>query len=139
MVTLEFHRMSLPPRIESWATEGMTPTLRAWLDHFSVDWALTDWPGSLSNLFLAPDFIPEAKLRKEYLKSRLIPKRERLTIETRNTNDLERPFNWQIQRWKYVAYRAGVHLGDLVRLPLEQLRWHRALDSVRTGLTQGQS
>jgi hypothetical protein len=129
----------IPPRIESWANEGMTPTLRAWLDHFSMDWAIADWPGSLSNLFLASDFIPEAKLRKGYLKSRLIPKPERLTIETRNINDLERSFIWQIQRWKYVAHRAGVHLGDLVRLPLEQLRWKRALESARAGLSQAQS
>jgi hypothetical protein len=129
----------IPPRIENWARKGMTPTLRTWLDHFSEDWALTEWPGSLSNLFLTSDFIAEGRLRNEYLKSRLIPKRERLTIETRNTNDLERPLIWQIQRWKYVAHRAGVHLGDLIRLPLEQLRWQRALDSARAGLNQSQS
>ena len=129
----------IPPRIENWAMEGMTPTLRAWLDHFSEDWAIADWPGSLSNLFLTSEFIVESRLRKEYLLSRLIPKRERLTIETRNTDDLERPFTWQIQRWKYVAHRAGIHLGDLIRLPLEQLRWQRALDSARAGLNQSQS
>jgi hypothetical protein len=129
----------IPPRIESWANEGMTPTLRAWLDHFSMDWAIADWPGSLSNLFLASDFIPEAKLRKKYFKSRLIPKRERLTIETRNINNLERSFIWQIQRWRYIAHRTGVHLGDLARLPLEQLRWQRALESARAGLSQAQS
>jgi hypothetical protein len=129
----------IPRRIENWATEGMTPILRAWLDHFSLDWAIADWPGSLSNLFLASDFIPEAKLRKKYFKSRLIPKRERLTIETRNINNLERSFIWQIQRWRYIAHRTGVHLGDLARLPLEQLRWQRALESARAGLSQAQS
>jgi len=135
-LTQRLFESRIPPRIENWATEGMTPSLRAWLDHFSVDWAIADWPGSLSNLFLASDFIPEGRLRKQYLMSRLIPKRERLTIETRNTNNLERPYIWQIQRWKYVAHRAGVHLGDLVRLPLEQLRWQRALGSARAGLDQ---
>jgi hypothetical protein len=129
----------IPPRIESWVTAAMTPTLRAWLDHFSEDWAIADWPGSLSNLFLASDFISEGRLRKDYIISRLIPKRERLTIETRSSTDLDRPFTWQIQRWKYVAHRAGIHLGDLVRFPLEQLRWQRALDSARAGLSQVQS
>jgi hypothetical protein len=117
----------------------MTASLRVWLEHFSENWALTDWPGSLSNLFVATDFIADSGLRNEYLKSRLIPKRERLTIEIRNSNDLQRPFIWQIQRWKYVAHRAGVHLGDLVRFPLEQLRWQRALNSARAGLDHAQS
>ena len=129
----------IPRRVANWATEGMTPSLRVWLDHFSETWALADWPGSLSNLFVATDFIADSRLRNEYLKSRLIPKRERLTIEIRDSNDLQRPFIWQLQRWKYVAHRAGVHLGDLVRLPLEQLRWQRALNSARAGLDHAQS
>jgi Uncharacterised nucleotidyltransferase len=128
----------IPSRIANWAAEGMTPSLRVWLEHFSEDWALTDWPGSLSNLFVASDFIADSRLRNKYLKSRLIPKRERLTIETRKSNDSERLFVWQIQRWKYVAHRAGVHLGDLVRFPLEQLRWQRALNSARAGLDHAQ-
>ena len=129
----------IPPTIELWAEEGMTPTLRAWLEHFSEGWAIADWPGSLSNLFLASDFIAESGLRKKYLVSRLIPKRERLNIEIRSTSNLERSLTWQVQRWNYVAHRAGVHLADLVRLPLEHLRWQRALDSARTGLNQAQS
>src|SRR3984893_2837999 len=135
-LTNRLFEIRIPPAIADWATEGMTPSLRAWLDDFSEGWALTDWPGSLSNLFLAPDFIADPGLRYEYFRSRLIPKRERLTIETRSGTDLERPFLSQLQRWKYVAHRAGVHLGDLVRLPLEQLRWQRALGSARAGLDQ---
>jgi hypothetical protein len=129
----------IPGRIANWAADGMTPTLRVWLEHFSENWALADWPGSLSNLFVASDFIADSRLRSEYLKSRLIPKRDRLTIETRNSNELERPFIWQIQRWKYVAHRAAVHLEDLVRFPLEQLRWQRALGAARARLDHAQS
>jgi hypothetical protein len=129
----------IPNRLANWAAEGMTPTLRVWLEHFSEGWALADWPGSLSNLFLSSDFIADSRLRSEYLKSRLIPKQERLSIETRSANDLERPFLWQIQRWKYVAHRAGVHLGDVVRFPLTQWRWQRALVSARTELNQAHS
>jgi hypothetical protein len=129
----------IPSRIANWAADGMTPTLRVWLEHFSENWALADWPGSLSNLFVASDFIADSRLRSEYLKSRLIPKRDRLTIETRNSNELERPFIWQIQRWKYVAHRAAVHLEDLVRFPLEQLRWQRALGAARARLDHAQS
>ena len=129
----------VPPAIGNWAAETMTPSLRAWLDRFSEDWALADWPGSLSNLFLASDFIAGAMLRREYLLSRLIPKRERLTIEVPAGDQPERPIAWQIQRWRYVAHRTGVHLGDLIRLPLERWRWQRALGSARAGFDQVQS
>ena len=129
----------IPNLLATWAAEGMTPTMRVWLEHFSEGWALAEWPGSLSNLFLASEFIADSRLRNEYLMSRLIPKRERLTIESRNATDSKRPFLWRIQRWKYVAHRAGVHMGDLARLPLEQLRWQRALGSARSGLHQAHS
>lgn len=129
----------IPPGIANWTAGGMTPSLVAWLDHFSENWAIADWPGSLSNLFLASDFIADAGLRREYLKSRLIPKRERLTIEARTSDQPARPFAWQIQRWRYVAHRTGVHLGDLIRWPLEQWRWQRALGSAQARLDQVQS
>lgn len=136
------HRLfdsQIPSGIADWAAEGITPSLRVWLEHFSEDWALADWPGSLSNLFVASDFISDPGLRNEYLRSRLIPKRERLTIETPSGEISERPLVWQIRRWKYVAHRAGVHFADLVRLPLEQWRWQRALGSARAGLDHGGS
>jgi hypothetical protein len=136
------HRLfesQIPPGIANWIAGGMTPSLIAWLDHFSENWALADWPGSLNNLFLASDFIADAGLRREYLMSRLFPKRERLTIEVRTGDQPARPFAWQIQRLKYVAHRTGVHLGDLIRLPLEQWRWQRALGSARAGVDQVQS
>jgi hypothetical protein len=129
----------IPCRIASWAADGMTPSLGVWLEHFSENWALADWPGSLSNLFVASDFIADPALRNEYLRSRLIPKRERLTIETPSGEVSERPLVWQIRRLKYVAHRAGVHFADLVRLPLEQWRWQRALGSARAGLDHGPS
>jgi hypothetical protein len=129
----------IPGLLAEWSAEAMTPTMLLWLERFSGGWALADWPGSLSNLFLAPDFIPDSRLRRDYLRSRLIPKRERLSIETRSVNDLERPFRWQFQRWKYVAHRAGVHLTDLARFPLVQWRWQRALGSARAELKQAHS
>lgn len=136
------HRLfdsQIPGKIADWDAEGMTPSLRVWLEHFSENWVLSDWPGSLSNLFVASDFITDPSLRNEYLRSRLIPKRERLTIETSSGEIPERPLVWQIRRWKYVVHRAGVHFADLVLLPLEQWRWQRALGSARAGLDHAQS
>jgi putative nucleotidyltransferase-like protein len=129
----------IPDLLAGWTAEAMTPTMLLWLERFSGGWALADWPGNLNNLFLAPEFIPDSRLRREYLRSRLIPKRERLSIETRTANDLERPFRWRINQWKYVAHRAGVHLADLARFPLVQWRWQRALGSARTELNQAHS
>ena len=52
----------------SWSLRASSPSMRTWLDHFSLDWAISDWPGSLNNLFFAPEFIPDRKRRLLYLR-----------------------------------------------------------------------
>jgi hypothetical protein len=117
----------IPPRIRNWAAEGMSPSLRIWLDYFSVDWAISDWPGDLSNLFLASDFISDKNLRKQYLVNRLLPGREQMTIETTTSAEKNRSVAWNLRRLQYLAHRATVHIGGLLSLPLDHLRWRRAL------------
>jgi hypothetical protein len=129
----------VPNQLAERSAEAMTPSMLSWLERFSGGWAFAAWPGRLSNLFLAPDFISDSRLRGDYLRSRLIPKRLRLSIETRSSGDLERPFQWQIPRWKYVAQRAGAHLASMTRFPPAQRRWQRALGSARAELNQAHS
>jgi hypothetical protein len=123
----------IPTQLRSWAAEGMTPSVRAWLDHFSVNWALSDWPGNLSNVLLAPDFIPDSSLRRHYLASRLLPTKAQLSIEAMAGMRKKKPLAWHLRRWRYVLHRSSVHLRDLLRLPLYQLRWKRALATARPG------
>ncbi|MFI5096462.1 MAG: nucleotidyltransferase family protein [Candidatus Acidiferrales bacterium] len=123
----------IPSQLHSWAAEGMTPSLRAWLDHFSVNWAVSDWPGNLSNVLLATDFIPDSSLRRRYLASRLLPTRAQLSIETMAGMRKKKSLAWHLRRWHYVLHRSTVHLKDLFRLPLLQFRWKRALVAVRPG------
>jgi len=130
-------RVPLPVR--SWATEGMTPTMRVWLEHFSVNWAVSDWPGNLGNLFLASEFIPDEQLRKRYFASRLIPKGQQTTIEAMASKERKRSIAWNIQRWQFVARRSAAHLKDVFRLPLEQLRWRRALAAGRSAAFEWES
>ncbi len=123
----------IPPQLHSWAAEGMTSSLRAWLDHFSVNWAVSGCSGNLSNVLLAPDFIPDKNLRRRYWASRLLPTKAQLSIETMAGLRRKKPPTWHLQRWRYVLHRSTVHLKDLFRLPLHQLRWKRALLAVRPG------
>jgi hypothetical protein len=123
----------IPPQLHSWAAEGMTPSLRAWLDHFSVNWAVSDWPGNLSNVLLATDFILDSSLRRRYWVSRLLPTKAQISIETTAGLRTKKSPAWHLRRWHYVLHRSTVHLKDLFRLPLHQLRWKRALVDLRPG------
>lgn len=121
----------IPPQLCSWVAEAATPRLRAWLDHFALEWAISDWPGSLNNLFLTSEFIPEAGLRRQYWRSRLFPRKTSASLGPVVASGPRKFFQWQIARLSYVAYRAAVHLKDIVALPLQQFRWTRALESTR--------
>ena len=106
--------------------------MRTWLNHFSLDWAIADWPGSLNNLFFASEFIPDRKHRRLYLKSRLLPKKGRMSIGAVATGDAASSWNVNAARLRYVAGRSTAHLKSLLCLPWQHLRWWKALMLART-------
>jgi Uncharacterised nucleotidyltransferase len=124
-------RTSLPSPVRFWTEEAMTLPLRAWLNHFGFDWAISDWPGSLNNLFLTAEFVPDPSLRVQYWRSRLLPRKTHASLGAIAATNPNRFFQLQAARLSYVACRAVTHLKDIVNLPRQQFRWKRALESCR--------
>jgi len=120
-------RTPIPGPLRCWIADTPSLAIRAWLDAFAVDWAVSDWPGSLTNLFLAADFIPERKLRIQYLQSRLFPRKSHASVGVVSTTGRNMFLRLQTARLSYVAHRTAAHLKDIVSLPLQHLRWKRAL------------
>ena len=121
----------IPEPLAVWTASAMTPAMRAWLDHFGCDWALSDWPGSLNNLFLTAEFIPDPRLRMRYWRSRLIPRRAQASLGSIVPATPQKFFQLQAARVRYLARRAAVHFKDIAALPRQQLLWKRALESSR--------
>ena len=119
----------VPSVLSSWASEAMTLPLRAWLEHFAIDWAISDWPGSLNNLFLTAEFIPDPSLRRQYWRSRLLPEKRHASLGAVTTTSPRKFLQLQAARLSYVAHRAVAHLKEIAALPRQQLRWKRALES----------
>lgn len=117
----------IPETLHAWSRDALTPSICVWLDSFSVTWAISDWPGSLSNLFLTNDFIAEPELRKQYLKSRLLPRREQSSMGSLAKPARHLTLLMHAAQLRYLARRATVHLSDIVRLLLQQILWKRAL------------
>ncbi len=126
-----FFYSPIPAPLAVWTASAMTPAMRAWLDHFSCDWALSDWPGSLNNLFLTAEFIPDPSLRMRYWRSRLIPRRAQASLGSIVPATPQKFFQLQAARVRYLARRAAVHFTDIAALPRQQLLWKRALESSR--------
>ena len=126
LVRCLFHT-PIPAPLRSWTSEAATPRLRTWLDHFGFEWAISDWPGSLNNIFLAAEFIPDEGLRRQYWRNRLIPKRVSMSLGSVVANSPQKTFQLQVARGRYVAKRALVHLKDLAALPRRRFSWKRAL------------
>ena len=130
LVARLFHN-PIPSPLHSWMDEAMTLSLRTWLDHFAIDWASSDWPGSLNNIFLAAEFIPDGRLRKQYWRNRLFPPKERASLGSIAAASPTKVFQLQVARLSYIAHRAALHLKELVDLPRQQFRWKRVLESSR--------
>lgn len=121
----------IPTPFQLWTADAMTFSLRTWLDHFALEWAISDWPGNLNNLFLAAEFIPDPRLRMQFWRSRLFPNKIQASLGTVAATSPKKFFQLQTARLHYVASRAARHLKDIVALPQQQLRWRRALGSSR--------
>jgi hypothetical protein len=130
LVNRLFHT-PIPSPLRSWTAEAFTVSLRAWLDYFAIDWAISDWPGSLNNLFLTAEFIPDPNLRMQYWRSRLLPKKENASLGAVASTSPKKFLQLQAARLSYLAHRAGAHVKDIVALPRQQFRWKRALQSTR--------
>ena len=124
-------QIPIPGPLEDWSEEAMTDSLCAWLDHFAVDWSIADWPGSLKNLFLTREFIPNGHLRRNYWRSRLLPGKTQTSLGTPPVAGAREFVEWQAARARYVTERGIVHLKDMLALPWHGLRWKRALRSSR--------
>jgi len=122
-------RTPIPVPLRCWTADAPSLAVRTWLNGFAVDWAVSDWPGSLTNLFLAAEFIPERKLRIQYLRSRLFPRKSHASVGVVSTTGRNMFLKLQTARLSYVAHRTAAHLKDIVSLPLQHLRWKRALYS----------
>jgi putative nucleotidyltransferase-like protein len=124
----------IPAPMQSWTADAMPFSLRVWLDHFAVEWAVADWPGSLNNLFLTEEFIPDRTQRLAYVRGRLLPKSSSTSIGSVAVNSGGMFFKLQATRLRYVTRRAAVHLKDIFRLPMQQVRWKRALQASRRSI-----
>jgi Uncharacterised nucleotidyltransferase len=130
LVNRLFHS-PIPEPLRRWTEEAMTLSLRAWLDHFGVDWAISDWPGSLNNLFLSAEFVPDPELRLQYWRSRLLPRKAQTELGSVPAAGAHRFLAWQTARLRYVMERGVMHAKNLLILPWQGFRWRRALESSR--------
>jgi len=126
-LTSELFETQVPEGLRVWSEEALTVPMRAWLNDFGVDWAMADWPGSLNNLLLAAEFIPERKLRRQYWRSRLLPKKYHASLGALDSAKPQQVLRWQVARFTYLRHRATVYLGGLMALAMQQYRWKRAL------------
>jgi Uncharacterised nucleotidyltransferase len=130
-------RTPIPAQLQGWTKETTSLAVRAWLDAFAVDWAISDWPGSLTNVLLAAEFISERSLRIQYCRSRLFPRKSHASMGAVVTSSRNMFLKLQTTRLSYLVHRAAIHLKDMASLPMQHLRWKRALymwseDSHRT-------
>jgi len=122
-LTSHLFECPVPHPLARWVAGALPDSVHSWFEQFSVRWILSDWPGSLLNIFLATDFIQDHELRTEYWKSRLLPGKAQLTIGKIRSSNRNMQREARNARWQYVAHRSAKHFGNVLSLPLNQIRW----------------
>jgi hypothetical protein len=128
LAELAFHA-SLPGPMRAWLSEAKTVPLEVWLNHFGLEWALADWPGSLSNVLVASELIGDSGLQKAYRRNRIWPRKAQTSIGELAGSDLLVWGKVQWARLGYLVERVVCHARDLSKLPAQQRRWKHALEA----------
>jgi hypothetical protein len=119
----------LPGGMRAWISEALGGPLEVWLDNFGLQWALSDWPGSLSNVLIARELIGDSGIERAYWRNRIWPRNAQTSIGDVECADSRTRLKLRLAGMAYVAQRALLHARDLCRLPMEQRRWRHALEA----------
>jgi hypothetical protein len=135
-LTNQLFRRPIPDALKTWCGEDVPASLEIWARDFGPRWALSNWPGNQLSLLVAKEFIHDQSLRRQYVRSRIFPVHSNLSIGTVQAPDRKTRLQAKASQLLYVGSRLAFHLGALISLSLDMVRWRRTLRSIRSGTNQ---
>ncbi len=119
----------IPRSLAAWCLQPLPSRITTWVSEFGARWALSGLDGAKLTLFVHREFFDDPSSWNSYLASRIFPVGRRSSIGRVSTAVPGARIKAQASQWLHSMRRAMFHTRELVSLPLEAIRWKRAVRS----------
>ena len=127
LLTKKLFDSPIPAEIAHCCAGTSFQRVEAWVNEFGVEWALTGMEGSKSSLFLHREFIHDLRVRRHWLRVRLLPVERRPMLAYTRPVGIRYGFVELKKQGIRYAERAIFHGSALIKFASDWLRWRRAL------------
>jgi hypothetical protein len=123
----------IPKPLYDWCAHPQTlpAPIAAWVAQFGRRFALAGLNGTKLTLFVHRQFISDRRTWRAYLLARLFPVGRNSSIGSVSIASRGARMKAQVSQWLHSMRRVLFHARELVSLPMEIIRWKRALRAVR--------
>jgi hypothetical protein len=122
----------IPQPLSAWCAPQTLPApITAWVTQFGRRFALAGLDGTKLTLFVHRQFIPDRRTWRTYLFARLFPFGRNSSIGSVSIASPGARMRTRVSQWLHSMRRVLFHARELVSLPVEIIRWKRALRAVR--------
>jgi Uncharacterised nucleotidyltransferase len=129
-LTQALFRRPIPCTLEEWCLRPRPDRITTWVNEFGFEWALSGLDGAKLTLFVHREFFDDASAWTSYLASRIFPFGRRSSIGRVSTALPRTRIRARASQWLHSMRRVIFHTRELASLPLEAIRWKRALRSI---------
>jgi hypothetical protein len=129
-----------PRGLEDWCLRPLPSRIQTWVEQFGCKSALSDLDGAKLTLFVHREFINDPDYWNFYLMNRIFPVSGRSSIGRVTAKNPGVRIKAAVSQWLHGLGRVAFHARELISLPMEAIRWKRALRSTekqRALLTTG--
>ena len=120
----------IPCGLEEWCLRPLPGRMATWVNEFGFEWALSGLDGAKLTLFVHREFFDDTPAWTIYLASRIFPFGRRSSIGTVSTALPRARIKARASQWLHSMRRVMFHARELASLPVETIRWKRALRSM---------
>ncbi len=120
----------IPRGLDVWCLQPLPSRIATWVSEFGPGWATSDLDGDKLTLFVHRDFFDDPSSWHSYLATRIFPFGRRSSIGRVSTPAPGARIKARASQWLHSMRRVMFHARELAALPVEAIRWRRAVRSV---------
>ncbi len=119
----------IPHGLEAWCVQPLPSRIATWVGEFGAKWAVSDLDGAKLTLFVHPEFLDDPSSWNSYLATRIFPFGRRSSIGKVSPAVPGTRIKARVSQWLHSMRRMMFHTRELASLPVEAIRWKRAVRS----------
>jgi hypothetical protein len=119
----------IPRGLDAWCLQALPSRIESWVNEFGPRWAVSDLDGAKLTLFVHRQFFDDPSSWNSYVASRIFPFSRGSSIGRVSTAVPGARIKARASQWLHSLRRVMFHTRELVSLPVEAIRWKRAVRS----------